>query len=79
MPELEITQQKNGFWLWDNTRKMNLSMRAPTREAAMLEAIVYYQNRLMEVEKELREITGHVNTFVESVRPDDEGEWYEKD
>lgn len=58
-----------GFWLWDDTRSMNLSMRAPTAEAAYHAAIVYYQKHLAEVETELRNLKSAVNWFVAQVSP----------
>jgi len=47
----EYTNPRNGsygFWLHDKTRGMNLSIRAKTAEAAFVEALTYYQGRLME-------------------------------
>ena len=53
-----------GFWLYDETQGMNLSMRAKTAEAAFVEALTYYQNRLLEVEKAHKELTKKVDAFV---------------
>jgi hypothetical protein len=71
----EYTDPKNGgfgFWLYDSTRKMNLSMRAKTAEAALLEALDYYQQRLLKVEAKLYTITTKVDAFVEQFK---EEEW----
>lgn len=53
-----------GFWLWDETRGMNLSMRAATAEDALVEAITYYQKRLTEVEAEHSDPVRKVNSFL---------------
>lgn len=53
-----------GFWLYDETRGMNLSIRAKTRQDAFVECISYYQNRLAKVEKEHRELVAKVESFV---------------
>lgn len=57
--------EKHGFWLWDSTRRMNLAMRAKTRDAAFMEALTYYQNRLLEVEKAHDDLSAKVNAFID--------------
>ncbi|UNY40466.1 hypothetical protein KLEP7_gp82 [Pseudaeromonas phage vB_PpeM_ KLEP7] len=51
-PTIEITECKDGWWLWDETRGMNLGMREKTRDEAFISALEYYQQRLIEVETE---------------------------
>lgn len=53
-----------GFWLYDKTRGMNLSMRAKTAEAAFVEALTYYQERLLKVEGEFDALSKKVDAFV---------------
>lgn len=53
-----------GFWLYDETRGMNLSMRAKTERDAFVEALTYYQEQLLEVEKAHEELTEKVDAFV---------------
>lgn len=36
---LSITECTDGFWLYDETRGMNLSMQAKSEEAAFVEAL----------------------------------------
>ena len=63
----EYTSPKNGifgFWLYDKTRGMNLSMRAKTSTDAFVEALTYYQKRLSEMEKSYRGLKGQVDLFV---------------
>ncbi len=45
-----LSECTDGFWLWDETREMNLSMKAKTERVALVETILYYQRRLAEVE-----------------------------
>lgn len=61
---LALSECKDGFWLYDETRGMNLAMRCDTERAAFIEVIEYYQNRLKEVEAELQSISTKVNRFV---------------
>lgn len=53
-----------GFWLYDKTQGMNLSMAAKTVEDALIEALGYYQKRLQEVERNHKELTDKVDNFV---------------
>lgn len=53
---------------------MNLSTRAKTAEAALLEALEYYQGHLLKAEKTLTDITAKVDAFVEQFK-DDEEDW----
>jgi len=75
----EYQSPKNGsfgFWLYDKTRGMNLSMKAESKEAAFIEAITYYQNRVTMVEEQFRKINTYVDDFVTLVRPE-ESDWDE--
>jgi len=62
---LGLTECPDGFWLYDKTSGMNLSMRAKTPQDAFVEALGYYQRRLAEVETKHRELETKVNAFVE--------------
>jgi hypothetical protein len=71
----EYQSPKNGsfgFWLWDETRGMNLAMRAKSSTDAFVEALMYYQKRLLTVEHDYRSLKGKVDAFVEQfVEPED--------
>jgi hypothetical protein len=43
---------------------MNLGIREVTAEAAFVNALTYYQKRLLEVEKAHKELTKKVDAFV---------------
>ena len=58
---------KNDFWLYDYTRGMNLSMKAKTERDAFVEALTYYQKRLLKVETDFKVLNDKVSTFVSSV------------
>lgn len=63
----EYQSPKNGnfgFWLYDTTRRMNLSIRAKTATDAFVEALTYYQERLTKVESAHAELKEKVDTFV---------------
>lgn len=53
-----------GFWLHDKTRGMNLSMRANTATEAFVEALTYYQKRLITVEADYANLQAKVDSFV---------------
>lgn len=63
-PTLGLSECHDGFWLYDKTRGMNLSLRAKTSEEAFVEALTYYQDRLKEVESAYYELKNRVDTFV---------------
>ena len=63
------TNGAHGWWLWDETRGMNLAIRSATERDAFVEALEYYQKRLLGVEQELKDLKGKVDRFVECVRP----------
>lgn len=69
---LTLTECRDGFWLYDETRGMNLSMRAKTAQEAFIECISYYQNRLSEVEKKYHKLADKVESFVDQFRESDE-------
>lgn len=72
---LGLTECQDGFWLYDKTRGMNLSMRAKTPQDAFVEALGYYQRRLAEVEAKHHELETKVNAFVEQFIEPQEG-WF---
>jgi len=53
---LTMSECKDGYWLYDYTRGMNLSMGAKTQEDAFVEALTYYQKRTKKVEDELKKL-----------------------
>lgn len=61
---LGLTECKDGYWLYDKTRGMNLSMRAKTPQDAFVEALHYYQERLREVETNHAALRTKVIAFV---------------
>jgi hypothetical protein len=68
---LGLTECKDGFWLYDKTRSMNLSIRAPTLQDAFVEALTYYQRRLADVERAHASLTARVDAFVSQIKPDE--------
>ena len=71
--KLTLTESRDGYWLWDATQQMNLSMRAKSPTDALVEALGYYQRRLGKVEAELRDISDKVEAFVaQFAEPEDD-------
>ena len=71
-PETSLTECKDGFWLYDKNRGMNLAIRAESEKAALIEALEYYQNRLLEVEDRNKRLNKHITTFLEDLGIDEE-------
>ena len=69
---LHLTECTDGFWLYDDTRGMNLSMRAKTSGAAFVKALTYYQERLKKVETDYHSLQAKVDAFVEQFVDDDQ-------
>lgn len=61
---LILAECSDGFWLYDKTRGMNLSMRAKTPQDAFIECILYYQKRLLTMEKIYGDLKTQVDNFV---------------
>lgn len=75
---LTLTECTDGFWLYDFTRSMNLSMRAKTEEAAYVQALEYYQRRLQEVESNYKSLRSKVDHFVGQVVEEEEDHYCER-
>lgn len=71
LSEYHQTSGHAGFWLYDKTRGMNLAMGAPSREAALLQALSYYQKALARKITELVELDTHVQKFLDDLRKAD--------
>ncbi len=69
---LTLTECHDGFWLWDHTRKMNLSIRAFSEREALVYALEYYQQRLLDVERKHKDLSTKVDAFINAVRPEEE-------
>lgn len=42
-------RERQGFWLYDTTRKMNLAIRAKSKDEAFVEALLYYQRLVVQL------------------------------
>jgi len=61
---LLLVEYRDGFWLYDKTKGLNISMRANTAIDALVEAICYYQNRLTTIENEYKETKFKIANFI---------------
>lgn len=77
-PTLSMSECTDGFWLYDDTRGMNLAMREKTEEAAYIEALEYYQERLKEVENNYNNLKAKVDHFISQVADDDDDHYCEQ-
>jgi len=70
--KLTLSECKDGYWLYDYIRGMNLAMRAKSEQDAFVEAITYYQKRCAEIEQKKKKLYDSVNNFIESLSDNDE-------
>jgi len=63
---------KDGYWLYDKSRGMNLAMHTPTEKSALIEALEYYQSKLALVEASHRDLIKKVESFVNTVSSEEE-------
>jgi len=59
--------RSNNWWLYDERAGMNIGMREPTRDGALVEAIEYWAERALRAEQTLSTITSKVSAFVSNV------------
>ena len=62
---ISLSECHDGFWLYDKTRGMNIAMRSKTSTDALVKAIMYYQNRLIDIEQLHKELKNKVDVFVD--------------
>lgn len=63
---LTLSECSDGFWVYDSSRGMNLSMKCSSSEIALFEAIKYYQKRLLYIEKKYNNLEDKVYMFLNS-------------
>lgn len=68
---LALTECNDGFYLYDNVVGMNISMRAKTEQDACIEALLYYQKRLMEVKADYKTLDNKVQSFLSQFEEED--------
>ena len=68
---LELTECNNGWWLYDETRSMNIAMKATTKDDAFVEALTYYQESMVELLLKYRDLKKKVDQFVSSLSVDE--------
>ena len=66
-----LAECKDGFWLYDENRGMNLSMRADSEKAALIEALEYYQRRMIEVESNNKRLKLNISNFLDGLGIED--------
>lgn len=61
---LSLHECTDGYYLYDTIVGMNISMRAKTEQDAFIEALLYYQKRLIEVKKDYKSLNDKVESFL---------------
>lgn len=61
---LSLVECSDGYWLYDTILGMNIVMGAKTEQDACIEALLYYQKRLVEVKKDYKILNDKVENFL---------------
>ena len=69
---LILSECKNGWWLYDKVVGMNLGIRCKSPDAAFVEALTYYQERLTLAEENLKSLSEKVEIFVDQFVTEDD-------
>lgn len=67
-----ITECSDGWWLYDENRGMNLSMKAKSEVEALIEALESYQDRLKKINSDYEDLESIVDVFVYQFIKEDE-------
>jgi len=66
-----LTETKNGWWLWSKSEKMNIAMKAKTREEALIEGLQSLQSVLTWVRERENKYYVFYETIMEAVASKD--------
>ena len=69
---LSLTECTNGYYLYDTVEGMNIAMYAKTEQEACIEALLYYQKRLVEVKTDYKTLNDKVESFLCQFDRDDD-------
>ena len=61
---LSLHECTDGYYLYDYVVGMNISIRAKTEQDACIEALLYYQKRLVEVKTDYKTLNNKVEGFL---------------
>jgi hypothetical protein len=61
---LSLHECTDGYYLYDYVVGMNISMRAKTEQDAYIEALLYYQKRLVKVKADYKTLNDKVESFL---------------
>ncbi len=61
---LSLHECKDGYYLYDYVVGMNISMRAKTEQDAYIEALLYYQRKLVEAKVNYKTLNDKVESFL---------------
>lgn len=68
---ISLTECNDGYWLYDHVVGQNISMRAKTEQEACIEAILWYQKRLVRCKLEYKQLNEKVESFVSQFTTED--------
>lgn len=67
---LSLVECNDGYYLYDTIVGMNIAMRAKNEQDACIQALLYYQKRLIEVKADYQTLNNKVESFLSQFNRD---------
>jgi len=69
---LTLTECTDGYYLWDKVAGFNITIHAKSEQQALIEGIEYYQRYHSKLQKEHKELSNKVDSFLSQFERDDD-------
>ncbi len=69
---LSLHECDDGYYLYDYVVGMNIAMRAKTEQDAYIEALLYYQRKLVKAKTDYKTLNDKVESFLSQFDRDDD-------
>lgn len=69
---LSLVECTDGYFLYDTVVGMNISMRAKTEQDACIEALLYYQRKLVKAKADYKILNDKVENFLSQFDREDD-------
>lgn len=69
---LTLTECRDGYYLWDKVAGFNITIQAKSEQQALIEGIECYQRYYSKLQKEHKELSNKVDSFLCQFSRDDD-------
>lgn len=69
---LSLVECSDGYYLYDTVVGMNIAMHTKTEQDACIQALLYYQKRLVEVSTDYKILNDKVESFLSQFEVEDD-------